>query len=68
MDDTILAAVLQFDDEVLGAPAYAGLLYLASTHHGRLGQVGFGSFERTATFNIGLAPTPISGSYVFAFA
>lgn len=27
-----MAVVLDFDDEVLGAPAYPGLLYLLSTH------------------------------------
>lgn len=29
----------EFDDEVLGAPAYPGLLYLTSTHNGRLSKV-----------------------------
>ena len=30
---------MEFDDEVLGAPAYSGLLYLASTQNGRLSEV-----------------------------
>ena len=30
---------MEFDDEVLGAPAYPGLLYLASTQNGRLSEV-----------------------------
>lgn len=29
----------EFDDEVLGAPAFPGLLYLTSTHNGRLSKV-----------------------------
>lgn len=32
IDENIVAVVLDFDDEVLGAPAYPGLLYLLSTH------------------------------------
>lgn len=39
LNENTLAAVLDFDDEVLGAPAFTGLLYLASTHHGRLSQM-----------------------------
>lgn len=41
LDELTVAAVLEFDDEVLGAPAYPGLLYLASTHHGCLQKVTF---------------------------
>ncbi|CAM9444809.1 unnamed protein product, partial [Laminaria digitata] len=36
LNELAVSAVLEFDDEVLGAPAYPGLLYLASTHHGCL--------------------------------
>ncbi|CAM9501852.1 unnamed protein product, partial [Hapterophycus canaliculatus] len=39
LNDTTLALVLDFDDEVLGAPAFTGLLYLASTHDSRLSQM-----------------------------
>lgn len=39
LNENTVAAVLDFDDEVLGAPAFTGLLYLASTHHGRLSQM-----------------------------
>ena len=39
LNEHTVAAVLDFDDEVLGAPAFTGLLYLASTHHGRLSQM-----------------------------
>lgn len=39
LNENTVSAVLDFDDEVLGAPAYTGLLYLASTHHGRLSQM-----------------------------
>lgn len=39
LNENTVAAVLDFDDEVLGAPAFTGLLYLSSTHHGRLSQM-----------------------------
>ncbi|CAM9140199.1 unnamed protein product [Ascophyllum nodosum] len=39
LDEHALAAVMEFDDEVLGAPAYPGLLYLASTQNGRLSEI-----------------------------
>lgn len=42
LDEHTLAAVLDFDDDVLGAPVYPGLLYLASTHQGRLSKVIYG--------------------------
>lgn len=41
LNELTMAAVLEFDDEVLGAPAYPGLLYLASADHGCLQKVLF---------------------------
>lgn len=39
LNENTVTAILDFDDEVLGAPAFTGLLYLTSTHHGRLSQM-----------------------------